>query len=432
MRILQVSRMSPARKAESSVAAFSLVEAICRAGHQVTYAWFPDRHDWEDILAARRLVETCQGNLTLLPLAGRANWVDDPRQALWAATRAAVVLGPRLFQLLADRRGHVVHAVQRLAYLVRRFDPRPVRQLERLLAANAYDVIQFDYPWTTRLASQLRLSTPSLFVAHEVQAEAFRQMFPGDRRLHESVRRQECGELERYDAVAALSAEDATLLREEMGLARVYHSPLPLPARPRRPPAHTPRRGRVVSFSFLGGCRHYPNVDALRWLVREIVPRLRLAFPYMKVQIVGHWSARHQRALAAEDVVFSGVVRRLAAALRPSIFLCPVRIGSGQRIKILDAVLCGLPVISTRIGARGLGLVEEQHYLPADTPEAFVDQAVRLSRNTTMTKRLVTAAQEYLLGAFSPEAMARQRIEILREVAGLAAGKEANDARRAA
>ncbi len=432
MRILQVSRMSPARRAESSLAAFSLIEAICRAGHQVTYAWFPDRRDWEDILGARRLVEACQGNLTLLPLAGRANWADDPGRALWAGARAGMVLGPRLLQLLGERRGHMIHAMQRLAYLVRRFDPRPVRQLERLLAANAYDVIQFDYPWTIRLAGQLRPCAPSLFMAHEVQSEAFRQMFPADSGLQEKVRRRERRELGRYDAVAALSAEDAGLLRGEMGLARVYHSPLPIPARPLRPSAPTPRRGRVVSFSFLGGCRHYPNVDALRWLVRRIVPRLRLAFPYMRVQIVGHWSARHERALAAQDVVFSGVARRLAATLRPSIFLCPVRIASGQRIKILDAVLCGLPVISTRVGARGLGLVEDEHYLPADTSEAFVDQAMRLTRDTTMARRLVNAAQEYVLGAFSPESMARRRIDILREVAGLAAGEEAEDARRAA
>lgn len=432
MRILQVSRMSPARQTESSQAAFSLVEAICRAGHQVTYAWFPDRRDWVDILAAHRLVEACQGNLTLLPLAGRTNWVDDPGRAVWAAAQAAVVLGLRLRQLLAPQRSHVLHAMQRLAYLMRRFDPRPVLQLERLLAANPYDVIQFDYPWTIRLASQLRLAAPSLFVAHEVQCEAFRQMFPDDRRLHESVRRRECRELKRYSAVAALSAEDADLLREQMGLGRVYCSPLPLPGRQVCAPVHTPRRGRAVSFSFLGGCRHYPNVDAVRWLVREILPRLRVAFPYLKVQIVGHWSPRHQHALGAEDVAFSGVVRRLAAALRPSIFLCPLRIGSGQRIKILDAVLCGLPVISTRAGARGLGLVENEHYLPADTPEAFVAQAVRLSRDTTLSKRLATAAQAYVLRAFAPEAMAQQRIEILREVAGLGACNEVENARRAA
>jgi len=295
MRILQVSRMSPARRAESSLAAFSLVEAICRAGHQITYAWFPDRRDWEDILAARELVEACQGNLTLLPLAGKANWLDDPRRALWAAARASAVLGPRLLHMLANRPADAIHALQRLAYLVRRFDPRPVRQLERLLSANAFDLVQFDYPWTMRLAGQLRLSAPSVFVAHEVQYETFRQMFPGDRGLHLAVRRRERRALRRYSAVLALSREDAAVLHDEMKLPRVHCSPLPLPLRPLQAPANVHRPGEAVQFSFLGGYRHHPNLDALRWLARDIVPRLRLAFPYMKLRIVGRWPQRHQR-----------------------------------------------------------------------------------------------------------------------------------------
>jgi len=397
MRILQVSRMSPARRAESSLAAFSLVEAICRAGHQITYAWFPDRRDWEDILAARELVEACQGNLTLLPLAGKANWLDDPRRALWAAARASAVLGPRLLHMLANRPADAIHALQRLAYLVRRFDPRPVRQLERLLSANAFDLVQFDYPWTMRLAGQLRLSAPSVFVAHEVQYEIFRQMFPGDRGLHLAVRRRERRALRRYSAVLALSREDAAVLHDEMKLPRVHCSPLPLPLRPLQAPANVHRPGEAVQFSFLGGYRHHPNLDALRWLARDIVPRLRLAFPYMKLRIVGRWPQRHQR-----------------------------------RIKILDAVLCGLPVVSTRVGVRGLGLAEEEHYLPADTAEAFVDQAVRLVRHAEQADRMVRAAQQHVLRSFSPDAMARQRIRVLREVAGLASGKEAEGVRRAA
>jgi len=418
MRILQISRMSPARKAESSLAAFTLLEAICRAGHHVTYAWFPDRHDWEDVVAARELVEACEGKLTLLPLAGPANWIDDPLQAFRAALRAAVVLGPHLPFLLA-RPGRLVPAVQRLAYLVRRFDPRPVRQLERLLAANAYDVVQFDYPWTIRLAAQLPRVAPSVFVAHELQWQAVGQMFPGHRRLHQAVRRLERRALRHYDAVVTLSRHDAALLRDEMGLPRVEYSPLPLPARSIAEPAPLRRPGGAVHFSFLGGCRHHPNVDALYWLVRRIMPRLRVAFPYRKLRVVGRWTLRHQQALAADDIVFAGVVGDLAGALRQSIFLCPLRIGSGQRIKILDAILCGVPVISTRIGARGLGLIEGQHYLPAETPQAFADQAVRLLRDPALAERMVRRAQQHVLQHFTPQQTARRRIEVLRGVAGL-------------
>src|SRR5262249_19202515 len=81
-----------------------------------------------------------------------------------------------------------------------------------------------------------------------------------------------------------------------------------------------------------------------------------------------------------------------------------------------EALQCGTPVVSTSLGAKGLGLVDGRDLLLADTPEEFVSQAKRLLASDEMRRAMVRRAQEQVLATFSPSAVAARRSEILRSV----------------
>lgn len=78
-------------------------------------------------------------------------------------------------------------------------------------------------------------------------------------------------------------------------------------------------------------------------------------------------------------------------------FICPLRSGSGTRFKLLEALACGLPVVSTTLGAEGLGAVDGEHMLIADTPEMFAQAVLRLMDDTALANRLSVQGRTWVV-----------------------------------
>src|SRR5262249_47582962 len=110
-----------------------------------------------------------------------------------------------------------------------------IRGVQRLLRQSRFDIIQVDYPWMIRFPLTLRTSVPKVFVAHELQTSILLQLAPSDRRVLDTIRKCEARALEEFDAVIALTPDDAAFLRDDFGLKEVYYSPLAVDC-PRRPP----------------------------------------------------------------------------------------------------------------------------------------------------------------------------------------------------
>jgi glycosyltransferase involved in cell wall biosynthesis len=103
-------------------------------------------------------------------------------------------------------------------------------------------------------------------------------------------------------------------------------------------------------------------------------------------------------------VHFAGLVADLAPEYaQAGVVIVPLRAGSGTRIKILEAISHRRPVVSTTIGAEGLGLKHEEHILIADTPPEFAAASVRLMNDSLMRSRLVENASAWLSATHSME-----------------------------
>lgn len=144
---------------------------------------------------------------------------------------------------------------------------------------------------------------------------------------------------------------------------------------------------------FCGAMDYTPNVDALRWYFSEIHDRIRAQVPEVEVCIVGKSPLPEVQAYAEKPgVTVTGSVPDVRPFYRRAwLQIVPLRIGGGTRLKIVESLAIGTPVVSTTIGAQGLELKHDANILLADTAEAFVQQTVRALASPPLRQHLMEA-----------------------------------------
>ena len=129
--------------------------------------------------------------------------------------------------------------------------------------------------------------------------------------------------------------------------------------------------GRTVVF--LGAMNYQPNEDAVLFFVELVLPILRQRIPDARFVIAGKSPSAKVRALNnGKDVLVTGYVQDKAAVLSScTVFVVPIRMGGGTRIKILEAMAAGVPVVSTTVGCEGIDATPDEAVVIADSPEDF-------------------------------------------------------------
>jgi O-antigen biosynthesis protein len=168
------------------------------------------------------------------------------------------------------------------------------------------------------------------------------------------------------------------------------------------------------SILFVGFFRHEPNVQAVDYFCRDVLPLIRKDRPDVRLQIVGASPPVKIQQLANEpgiDVL--GKVDDISAYYRKcAVFVAPILKGSGTRLKILEAMASGSPVVSTTVGAEGLDVRDGKHLLIGDTPEAMADAVKTLLSNQELTKSIAAQARKLVVARYDWDAIAAQLLSI--------------------
>ena len=131
---------------------------------------------------------------------------------------------------------------------------------------------------------------------------------------------------------------------------------------------------------FTGNMSYAPNVDAARWLVKEIMPLVWSQIPSATVLLAGADPKPAVKALAGPNVTVTGRLDDIRTAYASAkMFVAPMRIGSGMQNKLLEAMSMGLPCVTTSIAATPLGATTGEHLLVGDTAEEIADLIVKLT-----------------------------------------------------
>ena len=177
-------------------------------------------------------------------------------------------------------------------------------------------------------------------------------------------------------------------------------------------PESTPgeRRSEQPAILFCGAMDYNPNIDALRWYFAEIHDELARRIPDLRLWIVGKNPVPELKAYGARpNVLVTGGVPDVRPYYRRAwLQIVPLRIGGGTRLKIVECMAMGAPVVSTTIGAQGLGLRHDHDILLADSPDEFVAQTARALRDAALRERLERTALETVRASLSWPTLGRQ------------------------
>jgi glycosyltransferase involved in cell wall biosynthesis len=229
------------------------------------------------------------------------------------------------------------------------------------------------------------------------------------------MRRHEAAWVGRADLTLAVSPGDAEQLRAMAPGADVEVVPNGVDVDCFAPPpeGRRPIPGRLV---FTGSMNWLPNQDAMLYFCREILPVLRANHgpeERWSLDIVGQSPPASVEELAGPRIRVTGTVDDVRPyAHGAEMFVVPLRIGGGSRLKILEAFALGVPVVSTTVGCEGLGAVDGEHLLIADGAEAFAATIARLSNDAGLRVALAERARRHVLEHFSWAGIGRRLLAI--------------------
>ncbi|MBA2340485.1 MAG: glycosyltransferase, partial [Pyrinomonadaceae bacterium] len=182
--------------------------------------------------------------------------------------------------------------------------------------------------------------------------------------------------------------------------------------------------GRGKSFAeregllFIGNFNHRPNNDAVHFFMKEILPRLKERIPGVKFHLVGSNMSDEVTKYNSEDVVVMGYVPDVAPLFHSCrVFVSPLRYGGGMKGKIGQAISYGLPVVTTAIGAEGMGLRHNHEALIADETENFIEAVCQAYTDAQLWQRLADNGYRHIQDSYTPRVV-EEKIRVAIEQLG--------------
>ncbi|MDH4264504.1 MAG: glycosyltransferase family 4 protein [Deltaproteobacteria bacterium] len=168
---------------------------------------------------------------------------------------------------------------------------------------------------------------------------------------------------------------------------------------------------------FIGGFLHHPNEDGVFFFVKEIFPRVKEKIPDIKFFIVGSDPSDAISKLDSKNIKVTGYVRDVTPYFENCrIFVSPLRFGAGMKGKIGQSMAYGLPVVTTTVGAEGIGLVDGENALIADEPGQFSNSIIRLYTEKNLWDKISSKSIEHIRSNYSQEVIAPKIAELFNSI----------------
>ncbi|MEP6780787.1 MAG: glycosyltransferase [Gemmatimonadaceae bacterium] len=375
---------------------YNMLKELCR-DHHVTYLTLDDGNAATDAVELSR--EYCH-ELVRVPFA------TAPKRSF------------RFFAELA------ANAVSSLPYAVAKYKSSAMERAIVDAVKKGYDIIVCDFLFPSLNVPQ-GLGIPTVLFQHNVEAviwERHMQMagsFVKQQYMRDQwkrMQRHESAECRRFDHVVAVSADDATAFKRDYGVISFSSVSTGVDTSFFRPSGDVPRKRNNLVFT--GSMDWLPNEDAIEWFVQSVLPLVQRDIPDVSLTVVGRSPSPKIAALHnGHSIEVTGSVPDVRPYIeRAEVFVVPIRIGGGTRLKIYEAMAMERAVVSTPIGAEGLPVEDGLHALLRTDPEAMAQAITSLIQNQQQCEAIALAGAELVRQRFGWDGVARQFSETCQAV----------------
>ena len=296
---------------------------------------------------------------------------------------------------------------------------------EREILKHKIDLIQLDYTSLGQYARPFR-NIPSALFEHDVYFQSIGRALPFMKSGMERVKarfeylrsiRYELNLLPRCDHIQVCTEENRLYLESfRPSIALKLHAGMracidttqyPYPGGPRSP----------YTMLFLGSFKHTPNLVALEWFTREVLPLILEKLPHARLVVAGSDPPPRHAFPINSAVDLLGFVEDIQPLFNSAaVFICPIRNGSGVRVKLLETFASGVPVVSTRLGAEGLARRDGEFCLLSDDPAGFAEKTICLLENPAYAAKLAASARREVETNWDAAVVTNRLVDSYREL----------------
>ncbi len=203
---------------------------------------------------------------------------------------------------------------------------------------------------------------------------------------------------QKFDHIFAISDYDTKLLKKCFSITNVSTQKLVYLDTP-----HSKKKKSEDSILFIGDLNWEPNKQAIIWFTEKVFPYIIKKYPTIKLKIVGNIENEFKEKISEpKNIVLYGFQKDISQFLdEATIFILPFHVGAGVRIKALTAAFNKIPIVSTKLGVQGIGLINKVHILETENPKKFALFCTVLLKKPFLRKRLSDAAYKLVAKKYS-------------------------------
>lgn len=340
----------------------------------------------------------------------------------------------KFYKYIEDKRDvkYISYFTKRLAY---KFFGNPTSRLNReieneqiiysrtidlimnIINKEQIDIVQTEFSEGINYVYALPSTIKKVFIQHEIRFVRNELMLQQNAKsntlskyLIKKNKSEEIAAMNQYDSIVVFTEIDKAKLLDAGVKVPIHVSPVCIST-------NNNKKEFIASkheLSFLGGANHKPNLLGMEWFLDNVWPIILQKDNKIRLKIIGNWpyEIRNKFINKYKNISFSGIVKDLATVLPGSIMVIPITVGSGMRMKALEAIANGCTIISTSVGIEGLPFISGTDSIIADDKDTFANSILSLLNNPNRQKTFWYNSMQWYKEKYSKEALGDIRLNI--------------------
>jgi len=371
---------------------------------------YPDFDSEEDKRDKRQFLSEMNNSITLIPFIHKCQ--EENKSIFHKIVDKLIIFSKKIRNIPSQPYNPYSYWIEELLPKSKEY----IEHVNKIISSNKIEIVQCEMMRNLPFILSFPTNVKTVFVHHELgfvrhqlELETLKSDTFDGKSICKFAENIEISLLNKFDCVVTLSNTDSRKLKDAGVNTRIHNSFATI----KTSEVIDLKSDNPYELTFVGPDNHIPNYVGIKWFLDNCWTQLIQADTNYHLTIIGKWSEKNISLFTNQyrNVSFAGFVNNLKSALQNTIMIVPITIGSGIRMKILEASSLGVPFITTSIGAEGIPVENGKHCLIADNPAEFVDAIFRM-KDDKQRQMFIQNANHLVKERYSLEALRTNRLEL--------------------